>query len=31
MEILIDIVQIGLLFLIWQKMCQLYDVAKEDF
>ena len=31
MEILIDIIQIGLLFLIWQKMCQLYDVAKEDF
>ena len=31
MEILFNIIQLGLLFLIWQKMCQLYDVAKEDF
>ena len=31
MEMLYNLIQIGLLFLIWQKMCQLYDVAKEDF
>ena len=31
MEILFNIIQLGLLFLIWQKLCQLYDVAKEDF
>jgi hypothetical protein len=31
MEMLFNIIQLGLLFLIWHKMCQLYDVAKEDF
>jgi len=31
MEMLLNVIQLGLLFLIWQKLCQLYDVAKEDF